>query len=591
MTVTIVVGAPCAGKSTYVDAEHADDDVVVDFDRLAQALGSSTPHDATDDVRRATHAARYSAIAQALEVETDSWVVETSPTPERVALYVDAGAEFVLLDPGIDMCLQRAEDDDRPEGTDDTIRAWYEDPPVLPDTTRRVEDVAARAARGREGVTMSDRNPYGAPQADRPEWYRVGNVVRDEARGTSSAEIWVDDVIDPWWGINASTFRQELAALDVDRITLYVNSPGGSVYEAIDMMNNLRRHDAHVTAVVNGLAASAASFLILGADEVVMAPHSELMIHDASTIVWGNAEDMERTLADLNRISDNIASMYAEKAGGAPEDWRVRMIAETWFTDREAVEMGLADRVEGTTRTNVEDRFDLSAFAHAGRSHAPAPESTSTVASLRDRVMRSGTVSPADAVQQVAARLVARAPKPPTPSEDSTTTHDTRGSDRMDATIRQGFIDALGITDADATDEAILAATREALDERADADAPSAPTAALPGTTVIDSTQLEQLQRDAAAGREARDQQNADRRTAVLNRAIDEGRIAPANRAAFAALLDADEAGTTARIADMAPVFNTTPKGYQGGVKESSDAGSVTYDMFWPEADTTTKGA
>jgi ATP-dependent protease ClpP protease subunit len=594
VTVTIVVGPPCAGKSTYIDDQHAPDDVVVDFDRLAQALGSSTEHDPTDDVARATHAARYSAIAQALEVDTDSWIVETSPTPDRVATYEAAGAEFVLLDPGEQVCLDRAVEDDRPEGTADVIRAWYEDPPALPENTRRVDDVSDRVARGREGVTMTDRNPYGVPQARQRDWYRISDVVRDEARGTSSADIWVDDEIDPWWGISAATFRQELNALDVDHINLYVNSPGGSVYEAIDMMNNLSRHKAHVTATVNGLAASAASFLILGADEVVMAPHSELMIHDASTIVWGNAADMERGVADLNRISDNIAGMYADKAGGEAADWRVLMRAETWYTDREAVAAGLADRVEGTARDDVEDHFDLSRFAHAGRSQAPAPETTDAVASLRERLIRAN-VSPADAVLQVAARLVDRAPKPPTPSEDSTTTHNQKGSDPMDATIRQGFIDALGITDAAVTDEAILAATREALAESVEDTSTARPTAALPGTTVIDSTVLASLQKDAAAGREARDEQNKTRRAAILDKAIDEGRMAPSNRKTFAALLEADEAGTVEQINALAPVFNTEGKGYQGGVAEAGDEGPLTYDMVYgsPKTKSTTeqKGA
>lgn len=583
MTITIVVGPPCSGKSTHAWAERGDDDVIVDFDRLAQSLGSMTPHDVSGDIAQVAHAARFSAIARALNVEASAWIIETSPAPERVDLYAAAGAEFVLLDPGEQVCLDRAVEDGRPDTTADVIRAWYEDPPELPENTRHVEDVSDRAASGRERVTMTDRNPYGIPQAEKPEWYRISDVVRDEARGTSSADIWVDDEIDPWWGISAATFRQELDALDVDHINLFVNSPGGSVYEAIDMMNNLRRHKAHITATVNGLAASAASFLIMAADEVVMAPHSELMIHDASTIVWGNAEDMARTIADLNRISDNIASMYAEKAGGEPADWRVRMIAETWFTDREAVEAGLADRVEGTARDDVEDHFDLSRFAHAGRSQAPAPESTSAVASLRERLIRAN-ISPADAVLQVAARLVDRAPKPPTPSEDSTTTHNTKESDHMDATTRQGFIDALGITDADVTDEAILAATREALAEQPTAGASTtttAATAALPGTVVIDSTQLAALQADAAAGREAREEQNSARRAAVLDKAIAEGRIAPANRATFATLLATDEAGTVAQIAELAPVFSTTAKAYQGGAAEAGDEGNLTYDMVY----------
>jgi hypothetical protein len=128
-----------------------------------------------------------------------------------------------------------------------------------------------------------------------------------------------------------------------------------------------------VVAFIDGLAASAASFIATGADEVVMGKNTQLMIHDAWGLVVGPAIDM-RDMADrLDKISNNIASVYASKAGGSTDDWRGHMLAETWYDAEEAVTAGLADRVEGEADPEAKNKFDLSVFAHAGREDAPAP--------------------------------------------------------------------------------------------------------------------------------------------------------------------------------------------------------------------------
>jgi hypothetical protein len=98
------------------------------------------------------------------------------------------------------------------------------------------------------------------------------------------------------------------------------------------------------------------------------------MIHDAAGLCLGNASDMREMLDLLDRASDNIASIYAERSGIADVDhWRKLMSAETWFSAREAVGAGLADEVDGDEATVPEANWDLSVFAHAGRQHAPSP--------------------------------------------------------------------------------------------------------------------------------------------------------------------------------------------------------------------------
>lgn len=206
----------------------------------------------------------------------------------------------------------------------------------------------------------------------------VALVPEPSVDDDGAAVLRLYDPIDSWgdfWGVSAREFLEALDSVgNVDRIRLHLNSPGGEVYEAIAILNALRRHPAEVTAVVDGIAASAASFIAAGVDRLVMAPNTELMIHDAWGIGIGPAADM-RELADrLDQVSDNIAGIYAAKAGTPAAEWRERMLAETWIGPDAAVELGLADGVEGVVPDDegaVAARFDLGIFR--ARTPEPAP--------------------------------------------------------------------------------------------------------------------------------------------------------------------------------------------------------------------------
>lgn len=179
-----------------------------------------------------------------------------------------------------------------------------------------------------------------------------------------------------YWGVSAKEFAQALDDLpsNITEIRLHINSPGGDVFDGVAIVNALRAHSARVVAVVDGIAASAASFIAASADETIMAPNSELMIHDAWGLCVGNAAEMMAMAEMLNHISDNIASIYAAKAGGSNEDWRAAMAKESWYSAEEAVAAGLADSVqELADPAGPQNRHDLSIFTYAGRSAAPAP--------------------------------------------------------------------------------------------------------------------------------------------------------------------------------------------------------------------------
>lgn len=131
--ITVVVGPPCAGKSTYVTEHARSGDVRVDYDRIAQALGAEPSHASTGSVRKVALIARRAVIRSILTgLDDPSFIIHTRPTSEQIDSYNDAGARFVMLDPGKATCLSRAIADGRPESTSDVIDRWYADPPQIP---------------------------------------------------------------------------------------------------------------------------------------------------------------------------------------------------------------------------------------------------------------------------------------------------------------------------------------------------------------------------------------------------------------------------------------------------------------------------
>lgn len=220
------------------------------------------------------------------------------------------------------------------------------------------------------------------------DWYTITNLTEDES------EVLLYDEIGGWFGTAADQFVNDLKAITARRMTVRINSPGGSVFEGIAIANALRAHPAHITVYVDALAASIASVIALAGDRVVMMPSSQLMIHDASGVAFGNAEEMQKMADLLDKQSDNIAQAYSDRAEGSAAFWRDLMREETWFTASEAVDAGLADEVFVPPEREEEPEavpqrrpredgpgalmsrvWDLSMFRYAGRDASPEPPS------------------------------------------------------------------------------------------------------------------------------------------------------------------------------------------------------------------------
>lgn len=223
-----------------------------------------------------------------------------------------------------------------------------------------------------DNVVRPGVNLQAAAVTERRDWYRITN----QAGGPVVVDIY-DEI--GFWGVNAAAFQRELAQVNASEITVNLSSPGGEIFEGIAIYNALRTHPANVTVRVSALAASIASVIAQAGDKIVMLSGAQMMIHEGSGLCMGNAAEMQQMAELLDRQSDNIATIYAERAGGTPEEWRTRMRAETWFSAQEAVDAGLADEVEALPRKGekveeqVTARWDLSVFNYAGRAAAPAP--------------------------------------------------------------------------------------------------------------------------------------------------------------------------------------------------------------------------
>lgn len=199
------------------------------------------------------------------------------------------------------------------------------------------------------------RAAWRASEADVQE--RSTACFRVSNKDDETAKLYVYDIIGGW-DSDASEFVQAVHAIKASRIEMHVNSPGGFVFDAVSMFEAVKGHKAHVVTNIDGIAASAASFLALAGDEVRIAKAGRMMIHDAQGVGIGSPADLREYADLLDVVSDDIAGYYVDRAGGTVKSWRAAMTATTWYSASEAVEAGLADSVtrEQSKKSEPENR-------------------------------------------------------------------------------------------------------------------------------------------------------------------------------------------------------------------------------------------
>ena len=173
--------------------------------------------------------------------------------------------------------------------------------------------------------------------------------VRDEA-GTGRATVYLYGTIGADWWDEASSntakdFAQTLAALDPKPLDIRIDSSGGDVYEGFAIASAIQRYGGETVAHIDGLAASAASYIAEVCERVEMNDYAQIMIHKAWTVASGNADDLLAMVGRLEAIDDNIAGIIAKRSGMDLAEVRKAMRAETWYSAADALEHGLCDEV------------------------------------------------------------------------------------------------------------------------------------------------------------------------------------------------------------------------------------------------------
>lgn len=175
---------------------------------------------------------------------------------------------------------------------------------------------------------------------------KTGKLEVKNATG-DVAEIMVYDEIG-FWGVTAADFVAQLKNITAPKVVVRINSPGGDVFDGLAIFAAIQGYSGEVTCVVDGWAASAASFIALAGKETTMAPNAFMMIHKAWAMAIGNADDMGDMKDTLDKLDGQLAQIYAKKSGKPVDEIMALMAGKvdgTWFTAQEALDAGLIDEI------------------------------------------------------------------------------------------------------------------------------------------------------------------------------------------------------------------------------------------------------
>lgn len=170
--------------------------------------------------------------------------------------------------------------------------------------------------------------------------------------GYIAQDSWFDDDITP------KQFKNELISSEGD-IVVWLNSPGGDVFAASQIYNMLKEYSGNVTVKIDGIAASAASVIAMAGSQILMSPVAMMMIHNPSTVIFGEASDLQNGIDMLSQVKESIINAYEQKTALSRNKISKMMDAETWFSAQKAVELGFADKVlyENNNNEEITDGF------------------------------------------------------------------------------------------------------------------------------------------------------------------------------------------------------------------------------------------
>jgi len=228
------------------------------------------------------------------------------------------------------------------------------------------------------------------------------NKKEIQDKSPTEATIYLYGDIGGWAGIDHQEWIKEFNALSADTIHLRVDSSGGDIFAARAMKTCIEQHKGKVIAHVDGLAASAASFMIMGADEIEIVDGGFIMVHKAMSMIdilgYFNEDDLEDLCEEMqkemqlhSKINDAIASDYAKKTKKKKEECLVWMEEETWFTAQESLDADLVDRIYDGEPVN--GAYDLSIYAKVPETLNIRNQSSSKIKRAAEKALRDAGFS------------------------------------------------------------------------------------------------------------------------------------------------------------------------------------------------------
>ena len=399
------------------------------------------------------------------------------------------------------------------------------------------------------------------------------------------------------WEVRASEFVPALDAVTDSHIDLHISSPGGDVFEALAIMNALKEHPATKTVYIDGLAASAASFIAVGiGGEVIMRPGAEVMIHNAQGGAWGDMNDMHAIIERLDSASATIADIYAAKTGTDAATWRAAMDAETWFSADEALAAGLVDRVE-EAGSDVDNRklAGVSNTVRGGRyrrrEDAPAPQPAlmnrrgareekpmSFIDKLKAALGADPNTSQDDLLKLVNVAVAGFNPEvavKDNPSEEIVTAETASDDEETQEEVAvkdnqsEDAVTAETANDDEETQEEVAVKDNQS-EETIKADTES--TDAFGDVVTIDRGVYEDLLKRAATGDASVERDHQMEVAAMVDTAIKAGKVLAARRAALIAQGLEDTTALKNHLAKLAPgTIPVSEKGWVGSVGVDAD--------------------
>ena len=187
-------------------------------------------------------------------------------------------------------------------------------------------------------------------------WYRIAAAADDPTVVDIHIIDFIGDWIDDYWGfgVTAKAFVDQISKLaeTVRTIRVHINSPGGDIFAAVNIANVLRDQQVSkgraVITIVDGLAASSASIVMMAGSPVRIADNAMVMVHNPWTIGIGNAAEMRKLADDLDQVRKTIVATYKWQSKLSDDELIALMDAQTWMDADEAIANGFAtEKIEG----------------------------------------------------------------------------------------------------------------------------------------------------------------------------------------------------------------------------------------------------